>query len=68
MRIMQQVTNLANKVVGQVKESQHPKDVPRYDEKRIEREVAYAKRIHRVNPKMKALEDRRMQIQKRRSR
>lgn len=67
MRIIQRITNLANRAVGKIKEAQQPKVIPKYDEKRIEREVNYAHRVHRANPRLKALEERRLKLQKRRS-
>jgi hypothetical protein len=53
--------------VDKVQESQKPIIVRKPDEHRIDREVAYAKRIHKANSKLEALNERRLKAQKRRS-
>jgi hypothetical protein len=66
MEIPKAVTNLANNIVQRVKDYQKPKEIATFDEQRLEREIAYAKRIRKVNPHLKASNNRRKQIQERR--
>jgi hypothetical protein len=67
MGTLNQLSNFAGKVVQRVKDYQKPKEkVTTFDEQRLEREIAYAKRIRKVNPHLKASNNRRKQIQERR--
>lgn len=66
-KLSERLTSFARNVVDKVQESQKPIIVRKPDEHRIDREVAYAKRIHKANSKLEALNERRLKAQKRRS-
>ena len=69
MKLEERLAKLANQVSSRIQESQKPKpQSSSYDQKRIEREVEYMQRVQKVNPRMKALRDRKIKIQQRRSR
>jgi hypothetical protein len=69
MKLEERLAKLANQVSSRIQESQKPKpQSSSYDQKRIEREVEYMQRVQKVNPRMKALRDRKRKIQQRRSR
>lgn len=65
--IPKSLNDLAKKVVDKVQEYRQPEVEINPDEHRIDREVQYAKRIRKVNPKLQALNERRLKAQKRRS-
>jgi hypothetical protein len=71
MSLIPKITELAKKGINaginKVQEYNTPKPVIKPDEHRIERELAYVKRIKRTNPRLKTLADRRVKVQKRRS-
>jgi hypothetical protein len=69
MQIPKDFTNFANRVTNSIKESRKTKSEESDSDKlRIERELAYAKKIKQSNKRLQALTERRKQIQSRRGR
>lgn len=66
MRITRRGLSFINNAVNEVKKRRPIADT-HPDTKRIDRELTYMQRIRRVNPKLKALQSRRMKAQQRRS-
>ena len=71
MSLIPKITELAKKGIqigaDKVREYNKPRPVIKPDENRIERELAYMKRINKSNPRLRTLADRRLQARKRRS-
>lgn len=67
MKLIPKINSIVNDVFNRAKESQRPKKTQTYDEHRIDRELAYIKRVKQINPRLKTLNQRRINSQKRRS-
>lgn len=66
MKLIPKIGGMLKKAFNNVQESQRPKKTQTYDEHRIDRELAYIKRVHQINPRLKTLNQRRIDSQKRR--
>jgi hypothetical protein len=69
MQIPKNLTNFANRITGSVKEIRKAKiEESDSDKLRIERELAYAKKIKKSNSRVRTLTERRKQLYQRRTR